>query len=345
MHHSERDYFLPSVHRRAIRGWLVRAFVCFALTSCTWLAGCSQERSQPLTSTETAPIQLQLNWIPDAQHGGFYAALVEYHFAAAGLSVQITPGGPGTPAISKLATGRCDFAIGNADQVLLARQQGADVVAVFAAMQNSPRCIMVHKSSGIESLDQIQNITLALGDGKAFAEYLKHKVPLENVRIVSYSGTVAKFLLDDQFAQQGYVFSEPLLAASKGGDPRALMVSDLGFNPYSSLLITRREVLESQPELVRKMVNAVQHGWESYLKNPQRANEQIVQANPEMDGEMLAKSAKEIAKLCRPPGFQDPLGSMSLERWDQLRAQLVELDLLPPDTGSAADAFAPEMLQ
>ena len=93
--------------------------------------------------------------------------------------------------------GRCDFAIANADQVLLARAQGADVVAVFAAMQNSPRCIMVHEGSGIGSLDHLRDMTLALGDGKAFAEYLKNKVPLTNVRIVSYTGSVAKFLLDD----------------------------------------------------------------------------------------------------------------------------------------------------
>lgn len=150
--------------------------------------GCSKRPTNDAGTPAEQPIQLQLNWIPDAQHGGFYAAVAEQHFANAGVNVQIIPGGPGTPAISKLATGRCEFAIGNADQVLLARQQGADVVAVFAAMQNSPRCIMVHEKSGIESLDQIKNITLALGDGKAFAEYLKRKVALENVRIVSYSG-------------------------------------------------------------------------------------------------------------------------------------------------------------
>ena len=324
---------------------MVRALVCFAVTTNSWLTGCSQNRSEPLTNNETAPIQLQLNWIPDAQHGGFYAALVEKHFADAGLSVQIIPGGPGTPAISKLATGRCDFAIGNADQVLLARQQGADVVAVFAAMQNSPRCIMVHKSSGIESFDEIKNLTLALGDGKAFAEYLKHKTSLENVRIVSYSGTIAKFLLDEQFAQQGYVFSEPILAASKGGDPHVLMVSELGFNPYSSLLLTRREILESQPDLVRKMVNAVQHGWESYLANPQKTNERILQANPEMDHKMLEQSAKEIVNLCWPPTWNGPLGSMHVERWQQLRSQLIEIDLLPAGAPSVTDAFAADLVR
>ena len=291
------------------------------------------------TIAELSQLSLQLNWIPDAQHGGFFAAQVDGYFSDEGISVDLIPGGPGTPAITKLATGRCDFAIGNADQVLLARQQGADVVAVFAAMQNSPRCIMVHEASGIDSLEGLHDLTLALGDGKAFAEYLKRNVPLENVRVVSYSGTVAKFLLDKDFAQQGYVFSEPVLAKSQGGDPKALMLSDLGFNPYSSLLITRRETLTNQPDLVRKVIRAVRRGWESYLSNPLAANEAIVHVNPEMDLSILATSATSIANLCRPDGFASELGSMSKHRWEQMRQQLIELDLLPRDTGSAEHAF------
>lgn len=289
-----------------------------------------------VTST---PLQVQLNWIPDAQHGGFYAAFDRENVEDTGLDVSIVPGGPGTRAIPKVAIGRCDFAIGNADQVLLARHQGADVVAVFAAMQNSPRCIMVHEKSGIQSFGELENLTLALGDGKAFAEYLKSKVSLEGVRIVSYSGTVAKFLLDEDFAQQGYVFSEPVMAANQGGDPKSLMVSDLGFNPYSSLLITRRELLEQNPDLVRKVVTAVRAGWERYLADPGPTNQRIVAANPSMDVRLLNESAAAISGLCKPEGFSADLGSMQLARWETLRTQLIELKLLPSDTGAAEDAF------
>ncbi len=298
------------------------------------MSGCGKK---DVLEEPTPAIQLQLNWIPDAQHGGFFAAVVDGYFAEEGLDVEIVPGGPGTAAIPKLAMGRCDFAIGNADQVLLAREQGADVVAVFAAMQDSPRCIMVHEKSGMTSLEQLANVTLALGDGKAFAEYLKLKVPLENVRIVSYSGTVAKFLLDEGFAQQGYVFSEPILAAQEGGDPKSLMVSELGFNPYSSLVIANQETVSNDPELVRKFVSAVRKGWQSYLQDPSAANEAIVKLNSEMDANVLAKSAAAIRPLC---GDSSSLGAMRAERWELLRTQLVELGLLPVTSKSSAGAFS-----
>lgn len=285
-------------------------------------------------------VTLQLNWLSDAQHGGFYAALHEGYYAAEGLEVDIVPGGPGTAVLPKVALGRCDFAIANADQVLLARAQEADVVAVFASMQNSPRCIMVHRSSGITALDQLANITLALGDGKAFAEYLKKNIPLTNVRLVSYTGTVAKFLIDKDFAQQGYVFSEPIVAAAQGSDPLALMVSDLGFNPYSSLVVVNRKFLDADASVVNKFVRATRKGWQAYVTSPDKANKAIIAANPDMNAQILHESATVIGKLCKPQDFTGAIGDMSLERWEKLRKQLIEIELLGADAGPASEAFA-----
>jgi len=302
------------------------------------LLGCSKASESGNTAPGLRKIQLQLNWLPDAQHGGFYAAKAAGYFSEAGLDVEIIPGGPGTAVLPKLAMGRCDFAIGNADQVLLARAQDADVVAVFAAMQNSPRCIIVHEKSGIENFEQLNNLTLAVGDGKAYAEYLKSLLPLTNVRIVSYTGSVAKFLIEDNFAQQGYSFSEPIAAKMKGGDPRCLMVSDLGFNPYASVVVTRNETIQQDAELVKKFVEAIRKGWQTYLDSPDAANDLIREVNTDMKAEMLSESAKAIHGLCLPDeGTQ--LGAMEESRWTTLRSQLVKLDLLPESAAPATEAF------
>ena len=342
MHPTQRFDFLRGLVARRVpdslgkRGGMKRRIAaCFLALLCTLVSGCgSKPKTNEAPSSDGAiSVSLQLNWLSDAQHGGFYEAKLGGHYLAEGLKVEIIPGGPGTAVIPKVAMGRCDFAIANADQVLLAREQDADVVAMFAAMQNSPRCIMVHEKSGIETLEDLADLTLALGDGKAFAEYLKLKVPLKNVRVVSYTGTVAKFLVDENFAQQGYVFSEPLLAEAAGGDPRSLMVSELGFNPYGSVVVTRREVLEQNPELVRKFVRATRAGWEAYLTSSRESNEAITIANSAMNVELLEESAKEIVRLCRPEGFSEPLGTMGSDRWETLGRQLAEVKLLskPPD--------------
>ena len=146
----------------------------------------------------------------------------------------------------------------------------AEVTALFAPIQMSPRCIMVHASSGIERLDELQNMTVALSAGRAFALYMQKKLSLEGVRVVGYPGSMAVFLNDKNFAQQGYVFSEPFLAEQQGGDPHVLMVSELGFNPYASLLITRSDTVDAQPQLVAAMVRASKQGWQTYLESPEK---------------------------------------------------------------------------
>ena len=274
-------------------------------------------------------VTLQLNWFPEAEHGGYYAALVHGFFAAEGLDVEIIPGGPGSPVIQKLVANQTTFVIGNADQVLTGRNQEAEVTALFAPIQMSPRCIMVHASSGIERLDQLQNMTLALSAGRAFALYMQKKLSLEGVRVVGYPGSMAVFLNDNNFAQQGYVFSEPFIAKQQGGDPHVLMVSELGFNPYASLLITRSDTVDAKPQLVAAMVRASKQGWQTYLESPEKTNAAIHQQNEEMGLEILDYGATVLKDLCLPdamPAAQ--LGDMTLQRWTQLRDQLAEIDLV-----------------
>jgi NitT/TauT family transport system substrate-binding protein len=242
--------------------------------------------------------------------------------------------------------GRVHFAVENADQVLLARKEGADLVAVMAVMQDSPRCIMVHEKSGIRSLADLHDITLAIGEGNPFAEFLKSQLPLDNVRIVSYSGSIAKFLVDDQFAQQGYVFSEPIVARQRGADPLPLMVSELGFNPYTGLVLTHRDLIEQQPELVRKFVRATIRGWQRFLQDPQTANAEIHRLNPEMDAKSLAQAVDVVRKLCLTAGSDvAELGKMVPARWEKLARQLEGIELLPTDQKEAwAKAFTTEFL-
>ncbi|MEX0727829.1 MAG: ABC transporter substrate-binding protein, partial [Planctomycetaceae bacterium] len=110
-------------------------------------------------------IQLQLNWFPEAEHGGFYAADLNGHYTAAGIEVTILPGGPNAAVIQKVDQGDVEFAVASADQVLTGRAGGAKVVAVFAPLQMSPRCIMVHEKSGIKSLAELKGVTLAMSPG------------------------------------------------------------------------------------------------------------------------------------------------------------------------------------
>jgi len=297
------------------------------------------------TAQPSTKLTLALNWFPESEHGGYYAAQVRGYYRAAGFDVAIQSGGPNARMLEQVATGRSDFGVANADNILFGRAQGLPVVAVMAPLQNSPRCLIAHKASGIEDFDQLRDVTLAMTPGAAFADFLRWKLPLPGVRIVPYSGTVQAFLLDPRYVQQAYTFSEPFLARQQGADPIVLLVSELGFNPYTSLLFTTENMLANRPEDVRHMVAATVRGWQDYLADPEPTNELIHERNTRIDLEALAFGAKEIAPLMITDAVsREELGAMTLERWQALERQLVESGQLKAGTVDPRQAFTTEFL-
>jgi NitT/TauT family transport system substrate-binding protein len=317
------------------------------------LAGCGAASGEPPGSEDAAPrnrgaltrVTLQLNWFPEAEHGGYYAALVHGYYRDAGLDVKILPGGPETPVVQQVARGAATFGVVNADNVLFARAQQAPIVALMAPLQTSPRCLIVHESSGINGFDDLRNITIAMSSSNAFSHFLRHKLPLTGVKIVPYSGNVAQFLLNKDYAQQGYVFSEPFVARKQGGDPKVLMVSQLGFNPYTSLLFTSDEMVAGHGELVGKMVAASVRGWARYIAAPQQANRRIHEVNREMDLDILAFGAEALEPLVLDDeSRRHGIGTMSRDRWQMLAEQLIESDQLKPADAQVDRAFTTKFL-
>ncbi len=70
--------------------------------------------------------------------------------------------------------------------------------------------------------------------------------------MVPYDGGVAHFLTDPNFGQQCYVTSEPIAARQKGADPQVFLLADSGFDPYATVVVTRRELLQKNPDLVKR---------------------------------------------------------------------------------------------
>lgn len=329
---------------------MIRTLILLTLSL---VLGCRGDRDDALPSADrfdgsdpqAIAVQLQLNWFPDVQHGGYYAALVHGFYEQQGLQVTIRPGGPGVPVVTQVASGRVPFGVAGAENVLLGWPQQAQTIGLMAPLQHSPRCIMVHEQSGIRSFDQLENVTLAISSSSLFSLFIQKRVPLAGVRVVPYSGNVAPFLLDQHYAQQAFVFSEPLVARAQGSRPHVLMVSDLGYNPYTSVLITRPKMIEDHPELVSRMVRASIQGWTQYLADPDPTNRYLAEWNRDMDAEILRSGVAALQDLCRmdQPTAQ-PFGQMTLDRWQTLHDQLVEVQALQPGAVDPNDVFTIDFL-
>jgi len=300
-------------HRMTSRGMLRRTFFK-TVPALGLLTACSK----------SARIKLALNWKPEPEFGGFFAAPYSKH----GLDVEILPGGAGTPTVQMVGAGSVDFGIVSADEVVLARSHGNDVVALFAVFQDSPAGIMAHASRNLTSIgDVLKGGTIALQSGLPFARLLERKFGFSHVKVVpSPGGDITAFLNDEKFAQQCYLTSEPIAARRKGVSVKVFAVSEIGYNPYTTVLAVSGESLRKNPDRAKAMVAAVREGWRSYLDDPKAVNQQMNQLNPTMDAETFAEVAEAQKPFIETDATRrNGLGTMSRERWQTLIGQFKEL--------------------
>ncbi|HEX5442437.1 MAG TPA: ABC transporter substrate-binding protein [Pirellulales bacterium] len=306
-------------------------YILLLLAGCTPRQDREDKPSSGAQSLQLTKVRLALNWYPEAEHGGYYAALTQGYYRQEGLEVEIIKGGPKAPVIPQVDKGQFEFGVYNADGLVTARSKDAAVVAVLAPLQISPRAIMVHAASGIDDFSKLKNVTLATDHSQAYFAFLRRQIPLEGVKVVPYQGNVAQFLNDPNFAQQAYVFSEPFVAEQQGGDPKSLLVAELGFNPYTSLLITSDQYLADHPQVVQAMVTASRRGWRHYLEHPDETNEHIHGLNPEMTLAALEYGVNALRPLVLDPvAKEEGIGHMTRERWQTLAEQLAELGIAEP---------------
>ena len=298
-----------------------------------------QSSSKP---TRSDKVSLLLNWYPEAEHGGFYAAQVHGIFEKYGLEVEIRPGGKQTLVPQELILGRVQFGVANADDVLIARSQDVPLVALMAPIQNGPRCIMVRKDSGITTFAGIKNMKLQIDSSRPYVPFLKSKGFLtEGVDVVPYFGSVAQLVAEKGVATQGYSFSEPFMARQEGVEVVELMMSEIGYNPYASLLIATENQVGKQSDVCKRMVQASIEGWKKYLESPKETNAVILSKNKQgIKENALEFGVVALKPLCIPTAEGDSaIGSMSAERWTILSETLASLKLIDAAKASVDKAY------
>jgi len=307
------------------------------------LAACGEQKPAPASSSSPADapaplelrkVRLQLNWVAEPEFGGFYAAEQGAIYPLNGLDVELVQGGPGVPAPQLVASGKVDFAIVSAPQLIELNAQGGDLVALYAVYQGNPMGVMVHDSSPYQSLEELwkSDSTVSIEQGLADFRWLSKEFPGGNLRIVPYSSNLAQFAGDPKLAQQCFVISEPVTLELKGTKTRVFMIGDSGFNPYNAVLVTRREFREKNRDICAALVKATAAGWRAYLDDPKPINEVMARLNAGMSAEAMHLGAERQRGLIETDETKRiGLGGMRREKWQMLIDQLAELGDLKPD--------------
>ena len=240
------------------------------------------------------------NWLAEAEHGGFYQAVADGTYAKYGLDVTIVQGGPQAANEALLIAGKIDFYMGGTFSLYDSVKQGIPMINVAAMFQKDPQILMAHPDAGVETFGDLAKLGTIFMAKDLYATaftWMKSAYPgFKDEQVKPYTFNPAPFIADKNSAQQGYLTSEPYAVAKQAGfEPKVFLFADNGYAPYSTTIETSTKLVQDNPDLVQRFVDASIIGWYNYLYGDNtKANELIKAANPEMTDDQLAYSIKAM---------------------------------------------------
>ncbi|HMM63430.1 MAG TPA: ABC transporter substrate-binding protein [Mesorhizobium sp.] len=289
-------------------------------------------------ATANEKVVFGTNWLAQAEHGGFYQAMLDGTYSACGLDVTIMPGGPQVSGRPLLLAGKIDFYMGgNMLQAFDAVQQDIPLRVVAATFQKDPQVMMSHPGQGLDKWEDLPNAEqYIVGDegAQSFLLWMTAEYGFDPAKRVPYTFNPAPFIANPKSIQQGYVTSEPYAVEKEGGfQPNVFLLADNGFNAYATTIEAMQETIDKRPEVVQCFVDGSAKGWYNYLYGDNAAaNAAIKKDNPDITDEQIAFSIAQMKKY----GIVDSgdaeklgIGTMSDERIASFYDKMVKAKAIP----------------
>ncbi|KRQ15588.1 ABC transporter substrate-binding protein [Bradyrhizobium manausense] len=293
----------------------------------------------PARSETLDKVSFGTNWVAEAEHGGFFQAVADGTYQKYGLDVTIVPGGPNENNRMLLIAGKIDFFMAaNTLMSFDAVANNVPVVTIAAMFQKDPQVLLSQPDAKVTKLEDLKPLTLFVSkEGmSSYFQWLKSEYGFSEKNVRPYNFNPQPFIANPKSAMQGYVTSEPFAVEKAAGfRPNAILLADAGFNTYSTLIETRRDIVEKKPDMVQRFVDASIVGWYNYIYRDNSAgNAMIKKLNPEMTDDLLAYSVakmKEYGIVDSGDALKSGIGAMSDERYTSFFNKMVKAGVVKGD--------------
>jgi NitT/TauT family transport system substrate-binding protein len=280
-------------------------------------------------------VSFGLDWVAEAEYGGYYQAVATGIYARHGLKVTIRQGGPQVNQMQLMMAGRLDFNLGGGRAIEFA-QQNLPFVAIAAMFQKDPSVLIAHPGQGNDSFAALKGKPILIGADtrSGWWRFLAGKYGYSDSQVRPYTFNLQPFLADKTLVQQGYLGSEPFAIEQQAGfKPVVLMLADAGYAGYANIVTTSRKLVTEKPDVVQRFIDASIEGWYSYLDgDPTPANKLIKQDNPEMPDALLTYG-RDVMKTHGIVESGDALklgiGAMTDARWAEFYRSMAAVGVYP----------------
>jgi ABC-type nitrate/sulfonate/bicarbonate transport system substrate-binding protein len=293
-------------------------------------------------------VSVVLDWTPNTNHTGLYVARDKGYFEEQGLDVEILkPGEAGADQL--VASGKAEFGVGYQEGVTQARVQDVPIVSIAAVIQHNTSGFASPKEKGITSPTDFQGKKYG-GWGSPVEKAVMSSImkqqnaDVEKVDFVNIGDTdfftAVKRDVDFAWIFYGWTGIE---AEIRGEELNMLYVKDYSekLDYYTPVLTTNEKMIENDPDTVKAFLTAASKGYELAMDNPEEAAQILLEAEPDLDKELVMKSQEWLA-----PRYQDDAerwGEQKLEVWENYADWMYENQLLDKKLESKK-AFTNEFL-
>jgi len=312
-------------------------------------AGCGSkpEPGDGASAASAEDLRLVLDYFPNADHAGIYAAQAAGEYGRAGLDVEIKAPPDPTAPLKLLRAGRADVVLSYEPELLLARDKGADdLVAVGALVQKPLTALMALPGSGIRTAKDLAGKRVGTAGIAYQSAYLRTIAERAGVDPGSIKET-----------NVGFDFTRPLLAGRvdatlgafwnyegtdlrrRGKKPVILKMDELGVPAYDELVfVARKEGLdEDGASRIRRFLQATARGHRILQRDPKTGVDALMKASSGLDRELQEAVVKATLPVFFPAGDDEPYGWQEPAQWDAYGRWMQQHGLLkqPPNAAKA----------
>ena len=296
------------------------------------LATACGEKAEPGTGARKAalePFTLVLDYFPNADHAGIYAAQAAGEYERAGLDLKIqAPPDPAAP-LKLLAAKRADMAVTYEPELLLARDGATreELVSVAALVQKPLTSIVSLRSgdgSPITDPGQLAGKRVGTAGIPYQSAYLKAilreaGVPPGSVKETNVGFNLTPALISGRVdATLGSFWNyEGVDLERKRRDPTVLRVDEIGVPTYNELIfaVRRASLDERGASRVRRFLQATARGHQRLREDPDPGLDALLAANPDLERGLQAAVVKATLPVFFPEDDSKPFGFQDTNQW------------------------------
>jgi NitT/TauT family transport system substrate-binding protein len=274
-------------------------------------------------------VSFRMNWYLGGLHVPFYYGKDRGFYAAEGIDLTLNEGRGSANTVQVVAAGSDTFGLADSSSVIVTASKGADVRSVMSLLNSTGFAVISMASAGIRTPKDLEGKRIAVSPGDPLGQLFMalaavNKVDTSKISMVQVdpAAKVVSVLEKKADALLGGADDQFFLIKQRGIEPAALRFADHGANIVGMTVLTKGDLIKSNPDLVRRFVRASAKSWEEAKKNPGAAVDAALKVKPDLNRQSTLDQLIVDIELLDSANSKGRIGWGAQPDWDQTLALL-----------------------